>query len=175
LENSNRELTNIASFLDETADNIGDSLDSVVDFLDEQISVYRFTLLGLIENTYRTRSTNWDCSYNTWFSTLPFGSDHTIAIPEDEYDAVFEYVGLRVLDDLCLSTEDFTYYTSELFTEYLTTNRLISAVQSYTEDALNYYFPDEIDSGWGLTTEEWVAANYDCDNLNTNQRYSALG
>jgi len=171
-ENTNKALTNVASFLNETTNNFGDSLESVTTYLDDQITVYRDSILENIQNNYLFRITNWDCAYRDWFSERDFGTNGKIVILEQYYGEVFEYVGARVMDDLCLDTDDFRYYLSTLLTDgEMTGDRLYSAVQAYTTDALDYYFPDGTDDDSGLTKEAWTVAKYDCDNLNMNDLY----
>ena len=47
-----------------------------------------------------------------------------------------------------------------------TTNHIVSGINTYTTLAFNYYFGDN-----GLTEEDWINAQYDCENLPTNKKF----
>jgi len=173
LGKANQALTNVVDFLNETTFDFDQSVESVAGFLDKEIHNYRNLNLISIQHTYEHRTTHWDCNYNDWFGDSEFSKDADIIIPENKVNKVFEYIGKHVLDDLCLDTEDFKSYVNQLNSDELTTNGLVKAVDSYTETALNYYFPEK-NNEFALTIEEWVAAKYKCDNLNTNRLYSAF-
>ena len=125
-----------------------------------------------LQNTYHQRVANWDCALRDQFALEAFASDDNLAIPSDVINDVMDYVDERVLSDLCLDMDDFQNFLSDRYgNEDITTNRLVTSVQRYTWSALDYYFPE--DGETGLTDEDWATADYECGNLATEQKYTA--
>lgn len=186
LETANDELKTVVGFLDETADNLDASYEATTLFLSQQIVVYRAAVIGDIKNTYYFRLTNWDCGYRDFFGDpLEFGADFDIPIPDQILkENVLDYIGARVLDDMCLEMSDFSAYLfgnadiAEVMNTKtkMTTNQLMEAVHSYVEVAMDYYFPYNIGNKGtqeraGLTDEDWAAAAYDCQNLADGKKF----
>jgi len=186
LETSNDELKTVAGFLDETADNLDTSYEAMTSFLSQQIVVNRAAVIADIKNTYYFRLTNWDCGYRDFFGEpLEFGADFDLPIPDQILkENVLDYVGARVLDDMCLEMSDFSAYLfgnadvdQVMNTKTkITTNQLMEAVHSYVEAAMDYYFPYSIGNEVtqeraGLTDEDWATAAYDCQNLADDKHF----
>jgi len=194
LETVNDELKTVAGFLDETADNLDNSYETVASFLSEQIVAYRISIVDKLEISYMSRLLNWDCGYRDFFGDNDFVSDFDTVVPEDLFEEVTEYVGARVLDDMCLDLSDFRAYLYDLYgirdnnitnsdQTYtglkikMNTIQLVSAVQTYSMTAMDYYFPDKYDSeiygeSTSLTEEDWAIARYDCQNLAKSKKFS---
>jgi predicted nucleic acid-binding Zn-ribbon protein len=171
LEKNIDDLETVASFLDEVAGNIDQTYEQVSVFLAEQIKTNRFLVTESLENTFHQRVANWDCALRDQYALEPFANDDNIAIPENRITGVLEYVDERVLSDLCLDKGDFNSFLEDEYTlNDVTIARLVTAVQKYTWDALDYYFPEEGETG--LSDEDWADAKYDCGNLAVDQKYT---
>jgi chromosome segregation ATPase len=171
LEKNIDDLETVVSFLDEVAGNIDETYEQISAFLAEQIKTNRFLVTEALENTFHQRVANWDCALRDQYALEEFANDDNIAIPEDRITGVLEYVDERVLSDLCLDKGDFNSYLEDEYTlNDVTIARLVTAVQKYTWDALDYYFPEEGETG--LSDVDWADAKYDCGNLAANQKYT---
>jgi hypothetical protein len=169
LEKLNLDLLTIVNFLDETSEGLDDSLQQVTNFLANQITANQVLLLGSLENTYSQRVNSWDCDFRSIFGERDYGQDFNAEIPASDFNEVVTYVSNRVLDELCLDSADFSQYLQQVQFTPLTSNRLSTAVTLYTQIALDWYFPEENESG--LTFENWSTAKYDCQNIDQSQEY----
>jgi hypothetical protein len=169
LEKLNLDLLTIVNFLDETSEGLDDSLQQVTNFLADQITANQVLLLGSLENTYSQRVNSWDCDFRSIFGERDYGQDFNAEIPASDFNEVVTYVSNRVLDELCLDSADFSQYLQQVQFTPLTSNRLSTAVTLYTQIALDWYFPEENESG--LTFENWSTAKYDCQNIDQSQEY----
>ena len=156
----------VTSFLNETATNLDETYDDIAATLAEQITTNRVLVVESLQNTYHQRVLNWDCAFYDTFALEDFVDNGNLAIPDDKMNDVMEYVTNRVLDDLCLDTQDFISYMEMRYSNQdITTNRLLTSVQRYTWYALDYYFPEFSDNEQGLTPMNWANASYNCNNL----------
>jgi hypothetical protein len=169
LERLNLDLLTIVNFLDETSEGLDDSLQQVTNFLANQITANQVLLLGSLENTYSQRVNSWDCDFRSIFGERDYGQNFNAEIPASDFNEVVTYVSNRVLDELCLDSADFSQYLQQVQFTPLTSNRLSTAVTLYTQIALDWYFPEENESG--LTFENWSTAKYDCQNIDQSQEY----
>ena len=161
----------VADFLEETAGSLGETYNDVAAALAGQITTNKLLVVESLQNTYHQRVSNWDCALHDRFALEDFANDSTMSIPNDKLPAVMAYVEERVLSDLCLDANDFEQYMEERYNgEAITTSRLTTSVSRYTWDALDYYFPDQIDED-GLTSDDWATALYDCGNLQPEKQY----
>jgi methyl-accepting chemotaxis protein len=161
LEKLNDGLLTIVTFLNETSQGLDNSLQQVTEFLAGQIAANQVLVLGSLENTYRQRISNWDCDYREIFREETFGSD--FSAPITDFASVLDYVDERVLSELCLDVSDFELYLNEANPDGITSFRLIRGVLLYTTEALDYYFPENDETG--LTLAGWSQASFTCDNL----------
>lgn len=165
LQEVNSNLETITSFLNETAGDIDETVDSLAVYLSEQIQAYRSLATETVHNTYIQRVALWDCAYRDHFGDEPFGLDDSLEIPADKFDDVIDYINERVLEEICLSDQDFEAYLSSIFNDpVFTTDHFVSGLNSYSTLAFNYYFPDGGESG-GLTEQDWASAEYSCQGL----------
>ena len=146
----------------------------LVSFLNEtagDITAYRVLVLETMQGLYMQRVTGWDCDFRSYFLTKPFATDRSAPIGQENYSDVLEYVDERVLSELCLSRSDFEGYLKAEYIQggLLTTNQLMKGVAAYTSNAIDYYFPDDNDTG--LTSLDWSEAGYKCENLPPDQMF----
>jgi len=168
LEVLTTDLGSVASFLNETAIAANEPLETVAEFISDQISDYQSVVIETLQNTYIQRVSMWDCSFRHTFNNEGFINNGAVPIPEAIYREVINYIDDRILSFLCLQAADFEQYIKSRFNEDPTTMiHLVSAVEGYTSAALDYYFPDE--GEFGLTTEDWANAGYACENLREDQ------
>ena len=172
LGNLTESLGAILSFLEETNQDADLTVDQLASQLEEQITNSRRLVLENLQNTMKQRTQSWNCDYINEFAGSSFTQDYNVPIPGGDYDSVMDFVESRVLTDLCLDRSAFELYLSVNFMpsgDGLTSNELISGMALYTSAALNYYFPDSVETG--LAPEEWAEASYDCSNLPTERQY----
>jgi predicted nucleic acid-binding Zn-ribbon protein len=163
LDDLNKDLSTIVSFLNDTSAGLDDSLQQVTQFLAGQITANRVLVLGSIESNYRQKISNWDCDYRDVFREFDYGFDYDTQIPQSDFEPVVSYVNVRVLEEMCLSDTDFADYVSDTYPSDLTSARLITAVTVYTTQALDWYFPESSEEG--VSSNEWSDAGYQCENL----------
>jgi len=167
----NEGLETIASFLNDTAGDLGETYQQLTDFLAEQIDAYRSVAIETLHNTYIQRVAQWDCAYRDHFGDDDFAYDEDLEIPSNRFGEVMIYINDRVLKDLCLSVNDFDHYLEKNFDPpSLTSNHIVAGINSYTLLARNYYFPDVGEEG-GLTVEDWSKAGFSCDKLPSDKRF----
>jgi len=174
LEMVNKDLQSVSDFLNETAGQLGQTVDEISDFLGKQIEANKALVLGNLENTMKQRIMGWDCSYGNLFASRDWGSNFDIAISAQDWDEVLGYVNENVLEETCLSLSDFEDYFTANSVQWPKWNskNLISAVSAYSTAALDWYFPEEGETG--LTHTDWAAASYDCQQLTTKFTYSLV-
>lgn len=172
LEDNISNLETVVGFLDEVAGNIDETYEQLASFLAEQITTNRLLVTETLQNTYHQRVANWDCALRDTFVLEAFASDENLAIPNNLMSDVMDFVDERVLSDLCLDLNDFQNYLTDRYGNGdITTSRLVTSVQRYTWDALDYYFPE--DGEEGLTGEDWATAEYDCGKLTVEQKFTS--
>lgn len=175
----NSDLGTIVSFLNTTTANLDETFDAVSAFLAGQINVNRFLVLETLQNTYQQRLSSWDCDFRDVFRNRDFANDGSIPIGADDYPEVVAYVDEQLLTELCLDQADFEQYLESAVVQSgivppvsTTVNQLIMGVQSYTNLAADYYFPDNGDAVGGLSNEDWEAASFNCENLPVELQFS---
>lgn len=181
LTQTNSDLGTIVSFLNETTVDLNETFDSVSAFLAGQITINRLIVLETLQNTLQQRLSNWDCGFRDTFRNRNFANDGTIPIGADDYPAVVAYIDEQLLTELCLDQADFEQFLESAVVQAgtvppvsTTVNQLITGVQTFTNLAIDHYFPDRGDAVGGLTIEDWAAAaSYNCDNLPTELQFSA--
>jgi regulator of replication initiation timing len=179
LETLVNNLETVVSFLGEASTSLQESYEAVSEFLATQITYYRTLVTDTVQNTYIRQLSNWDCAYRGIFAFEDFAEpgNGDMPIGEDKYDDVMKYVDQRVLSKLCLSMSDFELYLENKYVNQgsdrpveVTTDQLLSAVQLYTLEVFDYYFPDKGDVG-GLTEADWAEASYDCEKLPIDRKF----
>ena len=162
LQEHNDNLVLLIDFLNETSLGLDDSLQQVTEFLSEQITANKQLVLNNLEISYKQRLNSWDCDYRDNFRETAFGQNFDLRITD--LSRVLEYVDERILSELCLDEDDFEDYLDSLYPDgVITTYRLMRAVNLYTTDAIDFYFPEPGETG--LSIEDWSDASYDCENL----------
>lgn len=165
LQKFNDELENIVSFVNETGSFLDETMDSVTEYLSEQIVAYRSVATETLQNTFIQRAALWDCAYRDHFGDDIFAANDKLPIPANKFDDVLNYVDDRVLDELCLSLEDFEDFLEIKFDDPIyTTNHIVAGIASYAYLAFDYYFPDSGETG-GLSETDWAMAGYNCERL----------
>eukprot|EP00521_Asterionellopsis_glacialis_P020755 CAMPEP_0195319662 /NCGR_PEP_ID=MMETSP0708-20121125/5640_1 /TAXON_ID=33640 /ORGANISM="Asterionellopsis glacialis, Strain CCMP134" /LENGTH=447 /DNA_ID=CAMNT_0040385921 /DNA_START=1160 /DNA_END=2506 /DNA_ORIENTATION=- len=110
---------------------------------------------------------NWECKYNDAFRNTHFMRDENkIPIGSKWYAKVSDYTKERVLDDLCLKSDDFDLFLGELiFNVSEVPVKIVSSdykrgMDVYLQRAFMHYF-----GGDGLTSQDWYDAEFDCELL----------
>jgi methyl-accepting chemotaxis protein len=173
------DLTAILQFINGTVGEIEDSFQEAVDVLTGLIQTNQNILLENLQNSYGITVNAWRCDFQSDFAGEPFIADPNLPIGEPDYPPVISNVETNVLDPLCLDTTNFENY---IHTEFLgqppgflppydvTSNQLNTAVTRYSAAAIDYYFPDEGETG-GLTPLDWSDAGFDCKGLPEDLRF----
>jgi len=170
LQKLNDELENIVSFVNETGAFVDQTMDSVTEYLSEQIIAYRTVASETLKNTFIQRAALWDCAYRDHFGDDQFGKDDKVPIPPQRFDAVMDYVDQRVLSEICLTLDDFENFLDNKFDDPVyTTNHIVSGIASYAYQAFDFYFPDKGEAG--LSEADWALAGYNCDRLPSDKRF----
>lgn len=169
LSKSVNDLILISNYLNETTELLNDSVEQITTFLADQITANQAILLSTLENTYRQRKDGWNCDYNSIFGGRTYTQNYNVEIPSTDINRIIDYVSNRVLDELCFDLDDFTSFLELPEYSPLTSFRLNAAVTIYTERALDWYFPEADEDG--LTHDDWAAAKYDCEKLETSRKY----
>lgn len=169
LSKSVNDLILISNYLNETTELLNDSVEQITTFLADQITANQAILLSTLENTYRQRKDGWNCDYNSIFGGRTYTQNYNVEIPSTDINSIMDYVSNRVLDELCFDLDDFTSFLELPEYSPLTSFRLNAAVTIYTERALDWYFPEADEDG--LTKDDWAAAKYDCEKLDTSRKY----
>jgi outer membrane murein-binding lipoprotein Lpp len=163
LQQLNSNLEVIVFFLNETSLSIDETLNSVTEYLAEQIVANRHILLETLENTFTGQINNWDCALQDVFQfesyDAPIATSTNMVLKE-----VLDYVDGRVLQEFCANREDFEAYLDSTYgLESMSVDNLRQGVAVYTTAITNYFFPNPGQSG--LTIQEWADADYNCFNV----------
>jgi len=177
LEELNNELTTIVDFLNQTSQDVDNSLDQITSFLSSEIESRTNVYLANLKVLYQNKIEDWRCDYESVFGNRAFGNNYNL--PIDNVTQVVKWVDDRVLDELCLDPQNFNQYlahehTSNIFARNQTGFNSISLIQAtykYTTAALDYYFPNEGEVG--LDNQDWRDAGYDCDYLKDSYVWTA--
>ena len=174
----NDDLKVIASFLNETTFTLKDSYDDVVAFLARQIDAGRAIWTKTTQNLYRARTNNMVCDIQSRFSGQPFVVDPTAAIGGTHYDEVIAYVEETILTELCIRRDQFEAFllgeSTKVTSSDITLNDLVRSLTRYNMMVFDYYFPRDVsrvDNGKALGTDDWAAANYQCEELPMSKRF----
>lgn len=162
LEKINQDLYSVVEFLNETTDELGETFEEITAYLANQIESNKVIVLMNLENAMRQRVLTWDCNYGAIFGQYEWGSNLNLVIPASAWSEVSAYVNEHVLEELCLSEDDFQQYLSDTYSVW-TSRILFSAVTGYSTTALDWYFPEQGEVG--LSHDEWAAASFDCEKL----------
>eukprot|EP00980_Cylindrotheca_fusiformis_P025717 scaffold14511_cov93-Cylindrotheca_fusiformis.AAC.3 len=175
LQKYNEQLENIVSFVNETGSFVNQTMDSVSEYLSDQIVAYRSVATETLQNTFIQRASLWDCAYRDHFGDEVFATNDNLPIPANKFNEVLNYVDNRVLDELCLSLNDFQGFLEVKFDDPIyTTQHIVSGIASYTYLAFDYYFPDAGDTK-GLSEADWALAGYQCQRLPASKRFRHNG
>ena len=178
LTSLNDDLKVIASFLNETTGTLKDSYEDVAAFLARQIDAGKAIWTRTTQNLYRARTNNMVCDIQSRFSGQPFVLDSTLPIGDSHYDEVIAYVDEYMLSELCIRRDHFEAFllgeSTKVTSSDITLNVLVRSLTRYSTMVFDYYFPRDVsrvDSGEALSTDDWAAANYQCEELPTSKRF----
>jgi predicted nuclease with TOPRIM domain len=180
LETVLQDLTTVVSFFNDTSTELGGTLDEVADFLAEQVNATRELLMENMYNSFQQRVTNWDCGLRARFGSEGFANDDFAPIGQARYEDVIDFLDFRVLAQMCIVRNDFeAFLANEVSAQNIpvvdaTVLDLNAAVAEYTLNTLEHYFTNDSNGQIGLSTTDWVNADFKCTNLPLNMRYSYL-
>ena len=170
----NDDLTTILSFVEEEADKVEETYRALTAYLSWQIDVNRGLIIDRLSLTYQQMTISWICGLQIIFKGQPFMDNPNSPLGAQAYNDVMEVVENDALAPLCLNMADLEHYldternTETIYPIDVALNEIISGVSEYTTLALIYYFPTE---GEGLTDDDWVSADYDCENLPLEKKF----
>lgn len=178
LQRLNDDLVTIVSFVNETGNDSSRTLSQVSGELARQITENRRILLQTKENTYKQLISNFECRFDSRFSSSAFVRNKEIPIGPSEYPDVISWTNETYLSEVCANMTDFELflatnqeigYGDNPPPVNIKSNQLIVGHYLYNTALLNHYFPDAGEPG--LTINDWTAANYSCDNLPSNKKF----
>ena len=170
----NRELNTILSFINSTFEDTEQTYEELISALDETIIQSRVLAEEGLKNRMRTEANGWECGLSIAFGMEPFIEDTTLPIGSDSYPFVIDYIESKVLADLCIDTANFEFFLSKEILEEssevsdASVSDLTLGLNFISNQAFQYYF---MGMKGGLTDEDWILANYDCDNLQNEQKF----
>jgi len=167
LKTLNDELMLIDQFLNDINIDIAESADEIAKIMSDTLIGNQQVFMDNMEHTHWQRVENWDCNYNDAFRNTHFMRDENkIPIGSKWYAKVSDYTKERVLDDLCLKSDDFDLFLGELkFNVSEVPVKIVSSdykrgMNVYLHRASMHYF-----GGDGLTSQDWYDAEFDCELL----------
>jgi len=179
------ELRDIFQFLNETSGGFNDTLREIASELADQVLENRVILLKRTQQTYEQFRipVKFECSYGNRFGNqLPWGIDWALPIESSggDYDVVIAFADEQVLSEVCANLTDFELFLSTddevgyqpsgvMPPRDISSNQLLGGQMKYTAALMDYYFPNPGEDG--LTLDDWIVANYTCDNLPPDQRF----
>jgi len=179
------DLRDLMQWLNETSGDFNESLQEIADELAAQVQENREILLTHTQQTYSEyRSpTDFNCAYGNRFGNqLPWGTEFSLPIEPNggDYDVVIAYSDVMVLSPVCANLTDFELFLSTddevgyqpsgvMPPRDISSNQLLGGQMKYTAALMDYYFPNPGEDG--LTLDDWIVANYTCDNLPPDQRF----
>ncbi|GFH47528.1 hypothetical protein CTEN210_04003 [Chaetoceros tenuissimus] len=180
LASNNEDLFSIVTFLNQAGIDLGTSVSNVQDYLVEEIQENTALVLYDLKMYYQNIYFYWMCatSFEDKFQEYEWMTDKNMAIGENYYSAVLEFIDVNVFHQLCINKADFERFVSEDdFIGYqgpfppvqVSVNTLISGVERYSTKLIEFYFPPE--GSTGLTQTDWKNAMYECANIPTLKRY----
>jgi len=139
----------------------------------------REVLRSKYEDLFYLRFDNWDCAFEYEFAGYDWAGSNNINITQ--LDLVIEYVEKRVLDPLCMDTENFKAFLASENITNITLEQLQKVVDDYRYVSGEYYYPGDdapptsvTTEDWikaNVTTEDWIKANFSCENLANQYRW----
>jgi hypothetical protein len=178
LSSLNDDLKVVVSFLNETTGTLKDSYEDIVAYLARQINAGRSIWTRTTQNLYRARTNNMVCDIQSRFSGQSFVTDPTKPIGDAHYAEVIAYIDETMLSELCVERDQFEAFllgeSATVSSSYVTLNDLVKSLMRYNMMVFDYYFPRDVsrvDSGGGLSTDDWAAADYQCEQLPREKRF----
>ena len=175
----NENLGKIVSFLEVEANGVQESYDELAKQLAD--TILRKEVLAEIGLKERMKAelSGWECGLLIAFGNQDFSEDQEIPIGYSDYYHVMNYISDKILSDLCIVQENLEVY---LWEEVIPGKQiwdinlkdLAFGVNIYSAKVLDHYFPDENDTE-GLENYVWNVADYDCRNLDLDDRYLYIG
>ncbi len=180
LSQHNEDLRSIITFLNQAGLDLNATVEGVADYLAEEISENVGLVMRDLELSYENVYFYWRCatSFDFLYGTKPWMLDRDMAIGENDYGDVMEFIDEHVLTETCASKSDFVnFLVNDDFINYagssppvdISFNTLESGVERYSTMMMQHYFSN--DDSNGLTEEDWNTADYDCQNIPTDKRY----
>ena len=178
LQRLNNDLITIVSFVNETGNDSSRTLSQVTGELARQITENRRILLQTKENTYKRLTSNFECRFDSRFSSSAFVQNKDVPIGPSEYPDVITWTNETHLSEVCANMTDFEIFlANDPEINYdgnpppvdISSNQLIVGYYKYNTALLGHYFPDAGEPG--LTINDWTAANFSCDFLPSNKTF----
>jgi len=171
----NKELNTVLSFINATFEDTEQTYEELISALDETIIQSRVLAEEGLKNRMKTEANGWECGLSIAFGSEAFIQDTNLPIGSENYVFVIDYIESKVLADLCIDTTNFEFFvTNEILGDGLVVSDasitdLTLGLNVLANRAFQHYFPTDNN---GLADEDWVLANYDCENLKNEQKYN---
>jgi hypothetical protein len=171
----NKELNTVLSFINETFEDTEQTYEELISALDETIVQSRVLAEEGLKSRMKTEANGWECGLSIAFASESFIKDTTLPIGTEYYLFVIDYIESKVLADLCIDTTNFELFITKeilgggLVVSDASITDLTLGLNVLANQAFQYYFPT---GNGGLSDEDWVLANYDCENLKNEQKFT---
>lgn len=166
LQETNDNLLAVLSYIEEAGNDFDDSFKSMMNVLGSSINKNREYVLKDLEISYEMKYENWLCDgvFENRFRDREWINDRALSIGTSDYSSVLAYLDANLFGELCIVSENFNFFVSN--DSFINTNQpssisfseLISAIERYSTELMNYYFQV-------LSDEVWVEAEYECEKL----------
>ena len=169
-----------------TSVEVSETLQEVQAALDNSITQNRVLARRNLANYYDDVKQQWRCRNDDFFSPPqgetnfyePDNPNQDLSIVDqsglDALNGVFQVVDTRMLQLMCLDRTNFELYVTFTFFPALSHedgllevsyNNIVSAVQSYGDDAMVHYGLPICGVGCEVTQSDWEDASFDCNNV----------
>lgn len=172
LEESNDNLLAVLSYIEEAGNEFEGTFESMMNELGTSINYNRELVLFDLELLYEMKYENWLCDgvFEFNFRNSAWVDDRDLSIGND-YDDVITFLETNLFSELCIASDDFNFFVSNDNFIYanppstISFSELISAIERYSTELIKYYFP--ANNKEGLSEQNWIDADYQCDNFPT--------
>lgn len=165
----NEDLISLVSFLDSIENELQESIHNITADLTDLIETYRFLAVRDLEIQYKTIIEKWPCKVESLYRNELFVIDPSSPIA-DFYAEVMDIVDSSVLIEICADPDDFENFmfgNMDTDKSSVSLTILLDSLTTYTSLVHDYYF-----SNSSISALDWEAANFHCDELPPDSKYS---
>jgi len=171
MEMLHSDLVTVIAYLGNGTEGLTKSLGEINDtFIEDSVDFNAESATGSVDTLMKKIKRNCFCdnrhNYGIVFKNETWAQNEDS--PIDNVDAVITYVNECALKELCLDSSNFKAYLLERYSSPTTVD-LESEFTNYTNEALDFYYPEKDDNG--LSLQDWEDATFNCEKLPDNKRY----